>query len=416
MAVSPHLLTTAQAAARLRVRPETVYAYVSRGLLVAHRRPGTRVSWFDPLDVEALARRAGGRAAAPTVGSGRPLPIVDSELTLVEDGRLYFRGRDAVDLARTATFETAARWLWTGNDGDDTDFPSDDRLVRQLAPLLDAFEGGPLDRLRLAVTVAGATDPERNRLDPEAVVHAGGRLLAVWPDALHRGERHCCAEEPVAVRLWCGLAGARPDAPTRRLVDALLILCLDHDLAMATLAVRAAASARSNPYAAVGAGLAAFDGPAHGGASIAAHRMVFSALEIGPRAAVAALLHAGRHLPGFGHVVYRRRDPRAEALLELAGRVERLQPVLRVVAELRELTAPIPGLIVNIDLALAAVSVGAGLPATTGQALFAVARTAGWIAHAMEEYAAPPGRLRPGARYVGPAPGAPMTAADRPGA
>lgn len=405
MALSPHLLTTAQAAARLRVRPETVYAYVSRGLLVAHRRPGTRVSWFDPLEVEALARRAGGRAATPAARAGRPLPIVDSELTLVDGDRLYFRGRDAAELARAATFETAASWLWTGNDGAAADFLSDDRLVRQLAPMLEAFEGGPLDRLRLAATVAGATDPARDRLDPDAVIHAGGRLLAVWPDAVHRGERGCCAGRPVAVRLWCGLTGARPDPATRRLVDALLILCLDHDLAMATLAVRAAASARSNPYAAVGAGLAAFDGPAHGGASIAAHRMVFSALQIGPRAAVAALLQAGRQLPGFGHIIYRGRDPRAELLLELAGRVKRLRPVLRVVAELRELTAPIPGLIVNVDLALAVVSVGAGLPAATGQALFAVARSAGWIAHAMEEYAAPAGRLRPGARYVGPAPG-----------
>lgn len=397
----PARLTTAQVAVRLRVKPETVYAYVSRGLLTAHRRKGSRTSMFDPLEVEALARR-GGHGVVTAGSPGRPLPVLDSELTLLAADRLYYRGVDATELARRQPFEAVAVWLWTGMHSTSTAFPTDERLGRRISVALNGFDGPAIDRLRLAAVLTGAGDPERGRLDTDSVTRAGGRLLAAFPIAMHPGSADCCAGQPVAVRSWCGLTGSAPDPSLHRLLDALLVLCLDHDLAMSTLAVRAAASARSNPYAAVSAGLAAFDGPLHGGASIAAHRLLQSALRIGPRQAVAQLLHTGRRLPGFGHLVYREHDPRAELLLELAAEAEVLAPALGVAIELSELVGSALGTFANLDLALAVVSVGAGLPADTGQALFAVARSAGWLAHALEEYAAPPGRLRPGGRYVGP--------------
>src|SRR4051794_37551058 len=103
-------LTTEQAAARLGVKPETLYAYVSRGLLTNEREPGTRRSRYLRSDVERLAerRRAGGRAGGLEI-------IVETELTRLDPaGHLYYRGWDVDEAVEEASFEEIANWLWTG--------------------------------------------------------------------------------------------------------------------------------------------------------------------------------------------------------------------------------------------------------------------------------------------------------------
>ena len=105
-------LSAAQAAARLGVRQQTLYAYVSRGLLSRER--GAHGSTFDALEVEAFAssrRRSAAPATNPTA-SGSPLMVLDTDIALIEDGELYFRGVPAADLALMYTYESVARWLW----------------------------------------------------------------------------------------------------------------------------------------------------------------------------------------------------------------------------------------------------------------------------------------------------------------
>src|SRR6266511_2513074 len=103
------LLSTAETSWRLGVKPETLYAYVSRGLLHRQRSPDGRRSWFDPAEVERLAERSRqppGRAAAH-LG-------VTSAITSIQGGRYRYRGVDATELARDRSFEQVAHWLWTG--------------------------------------------------------------------------------------------------------------------------------------------------------------------------------------------------------------------------------------------------------------------------------------------------------------
>jgi citrate synthase len=170
-------------------------------------------------------------------------------------------------------------------------------------------------------------------------------------------------------------------------VSAALVLLADHELAASTLAVRAAASVRADPYAVVGTGLGAISGALHGGASLGAETLIAAASgpDDVPRV-VAELLRRGEKVPGFGHLVYRGGDPRAVVLLELVRRAApksgQLAVAEAVLAEVRQKSLPAP----NIDFALATLTRVAGMVRGAGETIFAVARTAGWIAHAFEAY------------------------------
>ena len=186
-----------------------------------------------------------------------------------------------------------------------------------------------------------------------------------------------------------------------RAMSAALVLLADHELAASTLAARAAASVRADPYAVVGTGLGAMSGALHGGASLGAETLMAAASNPDdvPRV-VAELLRRGEKVPGFGHFVYRGGDPRATVLLDLVRRAApksgRLAVAEAVLAEVRQKSLPEP----NIDFAIATLARVAGMVRGAGEAIFAVARTAGWIAHALEAYAGP-GPLRPRAVYIG---------------
>ena len=401
-------LTTAQVAARLGVQQQTVYAYVSRGLLSRQRGERNQGSTFDALEVEALALRGrdAGRPGASGSSAGSPLMVLDSGLTLIEDDRLFFRGIDAVELCTSHSFESAAWWMWTGDLTGDVVFTTDPSA----ACLLGDSDGwrerlSTMDRLRLAVAVAGSSNPARYLTDADAVVRSASALIPTLVASL----RVSCPPAPpspsgMAASLWAALSNRAPDASDLRVLNAALVVLLDHDLAMSTLAARVAASARAHPYAVVAAGLAALDGNLHGAASLAAVDLLRAVLDRGrrPAEAVSDVLRTGGRLPGFGHLLYRRCDPRATVLLDLMRDLPAYRPAVEVAGELAEIIGGRLALPANVDLALAVLSIGAGMEQAAGEAIFAVSRTAGWIAHALEEYAAPPARLRPTARYTGP--------------
>jgi citrate synthase len=427
-------LTAAQAAQRLGVKPATLYAYVSRGVLRRDRAADGRSSLFESDEVERLARR--GRPRRPV---GVADITVESAITEIAGDRLRYRGLDVIRLATSRAFEDVAELLWTG------EFPASPggrpphalphaasrgrgaRTAR--APGRESWRATPaalaagraaqaalpagtlpLERFQVIVPAMAATDPLRLQLDPAAVLAAGRSIIAGLVDCLpaaapptapSSAPLGAAPDLPIADRLWSRLRGGRASPALRLALSAALVLLADHELAASTLAARAAASVRADPYAVVATGMGALGGALHGGASLGAEALLAAAAgpDDVPRV-VSELLRRGERVPGFGHFVYRTGDPRAVLLLDLVRQAGpksgQLAVAEAVLAEVRRKSLPEP----NIDFAVATLARVAGMITGSGEAVFAVARTAGWIAHALEAYAGP-GPMRPRAVYTG---------------
>ncbi|WP_232666061.1 citrate synthase [Pseudonocardia sp. TRM90224] len=392
-------MTTREVAAHLGVKPETVYAYVSRGLLTSVPAESGRGSTFDPAEVAALAEH--GRRPAEPGG----VPAVATAITLIENDRCYLRGVEIGELSGHP-YEAVAEWLWTQRWQPDARWRAPRAATATARAAVAALppSSGVVDRLRVAAVAAGASDPLRFDLATENVCAAGRSLIATLVDALPPAGERPARSAPLVRRLWPALTAEEPDPAGLAAVEAAMVLLIDHDLAASTFAARVAASARAHPYAVVAAGLGAMDGPLHGAASGLAHRMLLEALESGAAVVVADHLRAGRRVPGLGHAVYQAVDPRAEELFARLQAIPRAEAALSVAREVAATTARHRALPANVDLALAVLTVSYGMPVQAGELLFAVARIAGWLAHAIEEYAERPLRMRPSGSYRGPRP------------
>ncbi len=395
-------LSTREAAEQLGVKPASLYAYVSRGLLARHRVAGDRGSWFDPAAVDRLATR--GRGAAAAVARTRRELRIESAITAIEPAGHTYRGHPARELATGSTFECVAELLWTGalpaaapRWAAEREQRAIGRAVQRVLPRTAL----PFDRLRLVTAALASADPFRHDLRPDAVALAARRLLVTLVETLP-ARRASAPRARLAARLWDRLARPAPPAAAVALLDAALVLLADHELAGSTLAVRIAAAYRADPYGVVGAGFGVLGGALHGAASLAAEAMLADVAAAGdPAPVIDRTLRRGGRLPGLGHPLYPDGDPRAVTLLDLLGRGFARAPRLRQVEALLAATGargfPPP----NVDLALAAVTHVLDLPRGTGELCFALARIAGWVAHALEEYERPsPLRLR--TVYTGP--------------
>ena len=402
-------LSTAQAAARLGVKPATIYAYVSRGLLNPERGPSG--STFDLHEVAELAR-----TARRPVGSGRPAgrrrseddvavndPVFVTELTTIRHGRLYYRGLDAVELSRTHTFEEVAAWLWTARWPDGAD---EWQVLPATAAALDAIAETalPAERFMPAVVASALTDELRHDLQPAGVPVTARSVISTLAAVLPLGPAH--GSGPVARRVWTGLTSRPFGTAEAAAMDAALVLAADHELAPSTLAARVAAAFRADPYAVVLTGL----GPASGswrsgstGAPTEVESLLAEAAEVGPEKAIGDRLRRSGEMPhGFGMPLYPGGDPRGAELLRLVaamGPGDRRQVVDGVVRVAAARGFPAP----NFDLGLGALAFCAEMVPGAGQAVFTLAKVAGWLAHAMEEYVNPT-RFRSRADYIGPEP------------
>ncbi|MFJ2830238.1 citrate synthase [Streptomyces sp. NPDC087263] len=402
-------LSTKETAELLGVKPETVYAYVSRGQLGSRRGPDGRGSTFDAEEVTALARR-NRRDTGGGSSTGGELSV-RTGITLIADDRYYYRGVDAIELAARHSYEEIAEWLWTGELRPGVLFSAPEAAVAAARHAVDTLpeHSGPTDRLRVAAIAASANDPLRFDLSENAVLGTARTLIPTLVAALPPMRYDPRDDGPLAHRLWTRLSGRTPDEASLRALDVALGLLIDHDLAASTLAVRVAASARAHVYAAVSAGLGVLEGPLHGAASGLAHRLLLDVLEQGTAAPVVAdELRAGRRVPGLGHRLYLGEDPRARALFTLLEEVPGAAPALAAARDIVATTARHRPLHANVDLALAVLTVASGMPASAGETVFAIARTAGWIAHILEEYGERPLRMRPSGRYVGARPPQPL--------
>lgn len=389
----------AEAARLLDVTRATLYAYVSRGFIRSEPGPGaSRARRYSRDDVERLRRRAEERRDPDKVAAHAlrwGMPVLESAITLIAGETLYYRGHDALALAGNASVEAVASLIWTGRL-DDRRPDSTSAIAPVRAPRSASF----INRAQATLALASAADHQAFDLRPDAVVRAGWRIL----DLLVRVEAPG-ASGPIDVAL---ARGWRLRAGAEAAVRAAIILCADHELNVSAFTARCVASAGSNPYAVVTAGLAALEGMKHGGSTARVETMLATLRrERSIRAALVQRSREGHGIDGFGHPLYRRGDPRAAALLGMLERRYPKSPELRYARDFARAATALTGERPNVDFALGAASRVLGLPPGGGLTLFAIGRTIGWIGHAIEQYAVDQ-IIRPRAKYVGVVAAAPQ--------
>ena len=331
------------------------------------------------------------------------------------NGRLLYRGYPIGQLVEKGTYGRVAELLWTG------EWRKSARLVPAPVPepvMCALYElpshTHPMDALRTAVSVWGAW--RRPHWPP--TVDQAREVTAFAPSALAAFHRLRNGLEPVKPNPKLSLAGGflqqltgkDPTPADARALDAYFIVGAEHGLNASTFTCRVIISTRSDLASAICGAIGALKGPLHGGAPA---EVVSQLHEIGsPDRAekwVREAIARGDKIMGFGHRVYRAYDPRAAALrkvaegmsdmaawLDTAVKVEDV--VLRVFGELK----PDRVIKTNVEYYAAAVLQGVGLPTDLFPPTFALARMAGWSAHAIEQASADK-LIRPDARYVGPA-------------
>ncbi len=387
-------LTARETAERLGIKRDTLYAYVSRGLLRSQPIPGSRERGYRTEEVERL--RA-GRGLSRATRSEPFVPVIDSAICLIEGGRLYYRGHDAIRLAETTTLEDIAGLLW-GQDPISTFRHSQRSEARGIGGRVGAAASlGVIERCHVRLAELAAADLGALDLTPHGIVRTGRAIL--YELAACIGDRPT-APDPVheqLAALW------RLDQKGADLIRRCLVLLADHELNASTFVARCVASTGATPYAVVSGALAALSGRRHGGASASAEALLHEIAERDdPLAVMAARLARNEMLPGLGHPLYPAGDPRAAALLNAAmAAIPASRPLIEAaVAAARQLVPQPP----NVDFALAAATTALGLPQGTALAIFILGRTVGWIAHAIEQYQSDV-LIRPRARYTGPRPG-----------
>ncbi|WP_127902370.1 citrate synthase family protein [Solirhodobacter olei] len=396
---NPTTFLDAETAAEvLGVSRATLYAYVSRGFVRAV--PGAddpRRRLYSAEDIATLGKRkkAGRRprdVASATLDWG--LPVLSSAITLIEAGQFYYRGRNAVEWAEQATLEETARLLWGCGETDPFGSGEAPGTTTWDAALLAASTELPLSercQMLLPLVAAGrATAWQRE----------GRRLWSGAAELLRAMTAAATASIPSAKPIHARLAHLwGVDGESADLLRQSLVLVADHELNASAFAVRVVASTGASLGACLNAGLSALGGPLHGGTTSLVEALmdeVAAPAEVLP--VIETRFRRGDGVPGFGHPLYPEGDPRARVLLDhLPPNATRAV----LVDTMQESTGRYP----NLDFALVAVRRALGLPKGAALALFTIGRTAGWIAHALEQYSNA-GLIRPRAHYTGPVPGA----------
>lgn len=373
------------------------------------------------------------RAETKNIGL-RGVTVADTRISAVDGdkGRLIYRGFAIEDIARNASFEEVVYLLVMGR------LPTAPELKAWIEALNESYElpnevllylrsrvkgARPMDVLQGAVTVLADHDPDTGAIGREAMVRASLRLIARTMTVVTSWHHLRSGREPAVLDTRGSFARAflktlwsrNPTADEEKLMDVLLVLHAEHSLNASTFAAREVASTQAHLYASVSAAVGALSGALHGGANARVMQML---QQIGEKTKVEewvkARLAAGERVMGFGHAVYKTIDPRAAILrtvaekvlkgraderwFDLALRVEEV--TTRALREQKNLT-----LYPNVDFFSSPVLYSIGIPTDMFPAFFAVARTAGWCAHVIEETFAEaqgkPALYRPDAYYTG---------------
>jgi citrate synthase len=387
----PMLLSARETADRLGIKLDTLYAYVSRGLLRSVEIADSRERHYDADAVEHFraGRGARGHARAETL-----VPVIGSEICLIENHRLYYRGEDAIALAATATLEDVAALLWE----EDAPHPGSRPVFGEgQGPAPQAWESagqlGLIERCQVRLAELAGMDLAALDLSRAGVARTGRLILGELAACVGDGES---SSLPVHRKL---AASWRLEAPAAELVRRCLVLLADHELNASTFVARCVASTGATPFAVISGALAALSGRRHGGASAQVEALARELVAANdPLGLMAARLARGEMLPGLGQLLYPEGDPRAAAILAAAQRAlpQKAEWIERVVHAATRLTGERP----NVDFGLGVAAAALGLPQGSALGIFLVARSVGWIAHAIEQYESGV-LIRPRARYTG---------------
>jgi citrate synthase len=293
--------------------------------------------------------------------------------------------------------------------------------VEAMQVVKDAAGTPPIDALRMAGATLSLDLPNPDGITPDADLQAAKRLTARFPTIIAAHARIAAGKQPLAPRADLTHAanflymmhGKEPDPVAARAIDTYWVTVIDHGMNASTFAARVIASTRSDMVSAVTGAIGALKGPLHGGAPGPVLEML-KEIRSADRAEqwVRDELQAGRRIMGFGHRVYKVRDPRADVLsktvaamntaaledrqlFDLARSVE--QTVLKVLEEVK----PGRNLRTNVEFYTALVLQAVGLEPRSFVATFACGRVAGWCAHVIEQHAEDH-LIRPQSEYIGP--------------
>lgn len=341
------------------------------------------------------------------------VPAARSAVSFIDGqrARLEYRGIAVETLAKESCFEETTWLLLKGNLPSQRELAQFDFELRQFRPLhrrlIDILrvmpEGGhPMDALQATVAALGMFYPPRDvssdKLNWQAAIH----LLAKTPTIVAAFHRLRTGLEPIAPRddlahaanFYWMLTGKEPSPSIAKVLDACLILHAEHTMNASTFSCRVTGSTLADPYATISSAIGTLSGPLHGGANEEALDMF---MEIGGPESTKPWLDKKLaadpkfKIMGMGHRVYKVKDPRATVLQELAENMfaETGRPrIYETALELEKLAVPIygsKGVYPNVDFFSGVVYQSLGIPTDLFTPIFAIARTAGWLAHWLEQ-------------------------------
>ena len=400
-------LTAQEAATELGISLDTLYAYVSRGLIRSEASDGQKRSrWYPLEDVQRLKKHKGeyrhpDKVAAGAMQAGTA--VMESAITMITDDRFYYRGHDALTLATTHSVEQVAALIWTGDFSAEQSVFSrtspESMLARyhKICPYLAGLT--PLEAFQVCLPLVALDDIAAYDLRPEAVAQTGARILQLLAIVTAGGQHITHGIAQTVQQGW-----VPHDEPATALLAAALILCADQELNVTTFTARCVASAGSTPYAVVCSGLSALQGIKHAGQTERIEAFLRETdAPANVRSSMTSLLKRGEPIPGFGAVFYPVGDPRGKLLLELTAQVYPHSPAVLLAQRITEETNDLLGERPTIFFGLVTLARALNLPPGGAIALFALGRTIGWIGHGIEQYQANQ-VIRPRARYIGPPP------------
>ncbi len=399
----PVTLSAATAAKLLDVRIETLYAYVSRGLIRSEPAAGSggREKVYLREDIDRLISRKAIRRNPDQMSSSVLRwgePSLDSKLTLISQNQYYYRGEEVTRMAKERSFEEIAMFVWTGDwEGNIPEFSGlDQSLVESLSNLIRLDERRDwLKRCQLALIV----HEDREKIASNSIESAWGILyllvsMAILPSQVRKP--HSISD--ALASLW----NVYPD--DTHIIDEALSICLDHELNISSFTARCAASSGASLHASIVAAISAFRGPKHG-ANILRVQAFLKEIEREKSVVSVAKLRQrrGESLPGFGHPLYSEEDPRAKRIFHILEASLSGSAAVTLFKELRIFGKEELNRMPNIDLALGILSMALSLPDDAPVQIATIGRCAGWIGHSLEQRDSDQ-LIRPRARYVGKPP------------
>lgn len=415
-------LNREQALDILGIKAATLYSYVSRGFIRAMPQPGGRASFYLREDVEKAKARAEARAGhGPVAASAMRWgePVIQTGITEITEQGPRYRARLATDLAHQGmSFEAVAEYLWSGQyyDGVHADEPilwPGPPLPKSVpAWLSEAARLHPnphILQLMAAVTVAIGIS-EGTRAERVAgggtAVHSARRLIRALTGTFgFLGAKPAFYALKDSEGITSGVLsalGREDEAEAHRALDIALVLSADHELNPTTFAARVAASTGADLHSCVGAALGAHFGSLVGSMPDKIEDMFASPVdEKTIIATIKRLTEAARTPPGFNHTAYPKGDPRATLLIDVAGQValKATREDVRRMRSVMEAAQAEYGTVPSIELGLVTLTRALDMPNRSAGGLFALGRSAGWVAHVLEQRLA--GFLiRPRAKFV----------------